>query len=81
MEIPWSDFGADYVVESSGVFTTIEKASSHLKVTSSITCVFSVSLSSPPLSCSRQPALNLNLSFIFSAVGWCQESHNISSIC
>lgn len=31
-EIPWGDFGADYVVESSGVFTTVEKASTHLKV-------------------------------------------------
>lgn len=28
-EIPWKDAEADYVVESSGVFTTIEKAAAH----------------------------------------------------
>ncbi len=29
-EIPWGDCGAEYVVESTGVFTTTEKASAHI---------------------------------------------------
>ena len=29
-EIPWSECGADYVVESTGIFKTIDKASAHL---------------------------------------------------
>jgi len=30
-EVPWGDEGADIVCESTGIFTTIEKASMHLQ--------------------------------------------------
>lgn len=32
-EIPWAETGAEFVVESTGVFTDKDKAAAHLKVT------------------------------------------------
>lgn len=38
-EIPWAESGADFVVESTGVFTDKDKAAAHLKVCISFTTV------------------------------------------
>jgi hypothetical protein len=52
-EIPWGSVGADYVVESTGVFTEQDKAAAHLKVHSSLFLVFSYSKVSLYISSSK----------------------------
>ena len=42
-EIPWGEVGAEYIVESTGVFTDKDKAAAHLKVCSDLlSCVFTL---------------------------------------
>lgn len=60
-DIPWGDYNVDYVVESSGVFTTVEKASAHKKVG-----IFQFVLSTFFLSLSLSFTICMvNLSFLF----------------
>lgn len=39
-EIPWASTGAEYIVESTGVFTDKDKAAAHLKVLQQISLDF-----------------------------------------
>ncbi|CAF4444177.1 unnamed protein product, partial [Rotaria sp. Silwood2] len=46
-DIPWSEVGAEYIVESTGVFTTIAKCRSHLHAGAKKVIIAASSVDSP----------------------------------
>lgn len=87
-EIPWGEAGAEYVVESTGVFTDKDKAAAHIKVYiaglaglvlfgSSILAI--VFLSLPFLVCFNNSPTKRSLNVCPTETGRCKESCNFCS--
>ena len=77
--IPWKDAGADYVVESTGVFTTTEKASQHFTGTIFRIC-YDLNFRIVEIKISPEDSKRYSINFdYFSRRS--KESHHICSIC
>ena len=75
--IPWKEAGADYVVESTGVFTTTEKASAHFS--GQQLSFFTMSESCKYILLSIDININLVSTTCFS-IRWGKEGDHICSI-
>ncbi len=81
-EIPWGSAGADFIVESTGVFTTTAKAEAHFKVVlPTLSKIFTLWYSLRNRVLLKISSVSYILTSRFAFSGWSQEGGHFSTIC